>query len=184
MKADSGFTLLEMMIVVAIGGVLLAIGVPSMVGMIRDNRIAAQANELVTTLAMARGEALKRNTPVIVCRAAGESNPPACGTGTGWTGGWAMFVDTDRNSAFTAGEQVLNVHGPLTGDNTMTSSTNVTDLIIYTAQGVARGTGAAGVGFNFLLQDSRGSPKGVRLLCIAITGRVRTFSDGRTACPT
>ncbi len=45
-----GFTLLELMTAIAVMAVLLSVGVPSFVQIIRNNRITAQTNELVSAL--------------------------------------------------------------------------------------------------------------------------------------
>lgn len=179
MKNDAGFTLLELMITVMVGAIILGVGVPNMLELVRNNRIAAQANEFMAALATARGEALKRGLPVVVCRNASETGTPNCGSGTGWQAGWAIFVDTDRNGAFTAAEQVLQMRGPLSGSNTLTGNNNVANRVIFTPQGVV---GAGGIGA-FTLLDSRGAPKGLRLICLGMTGRARIFNDGTTACP-
>ncbi len=60
----SGFTLLELMVVVVIAGILLAIGVPAMGNFIRNSRMTAAANDLMGTLHYARSEAIKRRAPV------------------------------------------------------------------------------------------------------------------------
>ena len=55
-----GFNVLELMVAVAVLGVLLGLGVPSFTQMIRDNRVVADTNELVVALSAARSEAVKR----------------------------------------------------------------------------------------------------------------------------
>jgi type IV fimbrial biogenesis protein FimT len=64
MQSSRGFTLIELMITVAILAILLGIGVPSFVDFIRNNRASTQANELATALNLARSEAVKRGLPV------------------------------------------------------------------------------------------------------------------------
>ncbi|EIC29156.1 general secretion pathway protein H [Methylomicrobium album BG8] len=55
-----GFTLLELLVVVAIMGITLAIGVPSLQSFIVDNRLTTSANDMLTALQAARSEATKR----------------------------------------------------------------------------------------------------------------------------
>jgi type IV fimbrial biogenesis protein FimT len=92
---EGGFTLLELMVVVSIAAILLGIAIPSFNATIRNNRLTAYANELVTALNVARSEAVKRGQEVVVRR-----------TGANWENGWQVFVDIDRTTP--AKENVLD----------------------------------------------------------------------------
>ena len=63
----NGFTLLELMTAIAVMAVLLSVGVPSFIQIVRNNRITAQTNEMVAALNIARSESIKRGIPVSVC---------------------------------------------------------------------------------------------------------------------
>ena len=66
-RAQPGFTLLELMVVVAIAGVLMAVAIPSMGDFIRNSRITAAANDVMAGLHFTRSEAIKRRLPVTLC---------------------------------------------------------------------------------------------------------------------
>lgn len=72
-----GFTLVELMVTVAVLGILAVIAAPSMITMINNGRIVGQTEEMVALLQLARAEAVRRNTRVSVCGNA------AC-TSTNW----------------------------------------------------------------------------------------------------
>jgi type IV fimbrial biogenesis protein FimT len=96
MKAkSSGFTLLEIMIVIALLAVLIGIGAPSMGEFIRNSRITGKANDLLAGLNVARTEAIKRHVPVTVCATEdAEADAPECDPDADFSQ-WIAFVDDD-----------------------------------------------------------------------------------------
>ena len=86
-----GFTLIELMVTVAIAGILMSVGLPSFNQTISNGRLTSNINKLVTAFNYARSEAVKRNQSVTVIKIGG-------GTGN-WTGGWKVFLDLNGNGA-------------------------------------------------------------------------------------
>jgi type IV fimbrial biogenesis protein FimT len=76
----TGFTVIEVMIVVAIAAILLVLGVPSMRGVLENTRIRAAAESFGNGLAIARNEAVRRNTRVQFC----TTLTPGTNVTTGW----------------------------------------------------------------------------------------------------
>lgn len=64
--AQRGFTLIELMVVVALGAIILALAVPSFTSMVPRKRMEGVASELATDIQYARSEAAQRNVPVRV----------------------------------------------------------------------------------------------------------------------
>ena len=96
MDKEPGFTLVELLITIVVVSILLAAGVPAFQSFIKNNRVTAQANDLISTIQLARSEALKRGVNTVVC----ASNEPAKCTGKDtWADGWIVFSDPDRNNA-------------------------------------------------------------------------------------
>jgi len=87
---QAGFTLIELMIVITILAIFVVVGVPNFQNLIGDNRLSTQANSLVSSLQLARSEALKLRTPVTVCR---STNGTSCSGSGDWDFGWLVFVD-------------------------------------------------------------------------------------------
>lgn len=168
MKKNSGFTLLELLITAALLAIVTAIGVPSMAEFIKNDRLSTQINTLVGHLAYARSEAVLRHQTVIVCA---SSNQSSCSSND-WADGWIAFVDTDNNSDFSAGEDMLRVQQALSGGNTLISSAG--DSIVYDDRGFA----PASIG-SFSLCDDRGNAH-IKSITISNTGRVR--KGGSSSC--
>ncbi len=85
-----GFSVIELMVTLAIASILLGIGVPSFNNAILGSKLSAYANSLVASSFMARSEAIKRNTTVTMCVSTDGIN---CTTG-GWEQGWIVAVGT------------------------------------------------------------------------------------------
>jgi prepilin-type N-terminal cleavage/methylation domain-containing protein len=73
-KNESGVTLLELMFAVAVLALILGIGVPSFGDFVRNSRMSAAANDLITDLSVARSEAVKRRVPISLCKSANGTN--------------------------------------------------------------------------------------------------------------
>lgn len=82
MKQQSGFTLIELMITLTLLGIILGLALPAITDFAIKQRVSAQANEMMLSLAFARSEALKRNQDVRVI--------PRTGTAAGWSDGWCV----------------------------------------------------------------------------------------------
>jgi type IV fimbrial biogenesis protein FimT len=132
-----GFTLLELIIAIAIAAILITLAVPSFTTFLNSNRVTSQANELLASLQVARMEAIRRNARVIVCASnnAETSPTPTCSAGNTWSG-WVVFSDTNANAAIDAGEviKVNALYAPTEAD----ASGNVDNQIIFRSDGFAR----------------------------------------------
>jgi len=89
---QSGLTLIELMVAVAVLAILLSIGIPSFQSLVAQNRATSAANELQSTLQFARSTAIAQARPVTVCAAANfDTSPPTCRADRIWSGGWIVL---------------------------------------------------------------------------------------------
>ena len=203
MQSSAGFTIFELMITVAVLGIALSLGVPSLQQFIMDNRLVSQLNQLSGALALARSEAVKQNVPVVVCV---SSDGKACDTtGVNWDRGWIVFVDRNANMTIdgagdgcaqgATADCVLAVQSAFPGGvTTLVPAAGVVKLIGYDGTGAARcdkdadGTfeDCASATSYFTLCDRRGAAH-ARALAVSRTGR-STIAEtdplgGALTCP-
>lgn len=113
-SAARGFTLFELMLVLAVAGVLVGIGIPSLSQFIRSNQLTSTANDMLAAVHLARAEAVKRRLPTGMCFSSDPTaTTPAC-DGNG-TQGWVVWVDDVDPEASNAndGNTVINANEPI-----------------------------------------------------------------------
>lgn len=104
MKYRRGFTILELMIGLTLVAILLGLAVPSFREFTRNNRVTAAQNDLVTSLNLARSEALRRNRAVSVCA---SSDGASCASAADWEMGWMAFTDRGTAGTLDSDDQLL-----------------------------------------------------------------------------
>jgi type IV fimbrial biogenesis protein FimT len=175
-KNSAGFTLLELMITITVLGILLGIGVPAFQDTIRNNRTAAQANELITAIATARSEASRRGMPVSLCAANADQSACAGANTDSWANGWVVFTDlTGTAGTIDAGDTILHTWPAINNRLTLTSG-NV-GFVRFGSNGAPIPV-TAGIAFD--LQHSGCTGQNHRRLQLNSTGRVNLVKQACT----
>lgn len=108
-----GFTLLELIMVIAIVGTLSAMAIPTLGSLVRDQRIKSAVSDINSSIIYARSEAIKRNQNVAMC--AKNADGSGCGNTTNWGVGWIVFLDADGNGYPGAATDYLKKQDAITG---------------------------------------------------------------------
>lgn len=98
-----GFTLTELIVVVAILAIVAAFAAPSMKDFLVRNSMGAATSQFVSAINLAKTEALRRNQSVSLCA---SSDGGSCNT-ENWGSGWVAFVDKDSNGAIDATDTII-----------------------------------------------------------------------------
>ncbi|MFN3564499.1 MAG: GspH/FimT family pseudopilin [Burkholderiaceae bacterium] len=173
-----GVTLIELMVVLAISAILFAVGVPMFSTFVDRNRVAAEVNELIAHLALARSEALARRGRVGMCASANPTAPGATCAAGAWATGWIVYVDNGPTvGTRDAGEEIIRVHTPGAGSVTVTPNLALTGIYVtsdgtlFDSAGMPLGAMGATDPLRFNVAGS--DPGNRRTVCINATGRAR-----------
>lgn len=169
-KISSGFTLIELMIAIAVIAVLLAVGVPSFNNLVENYRVRTNISLLQTNLVYARTESSKRGRPVTMCR---SDDGAACATtGDNWEAGWLIFVDEDGDTEVDGGtDEILRAVDGLSGFTLR----NDDQALTYAANGSVTAT-------SFVLCPASADITYARSLVLLASGRPRVQTNV-ASCP-
>lgn len=173
-----GFTLIELMVTVAVAAVLLSLAAPSFTSFQRNSELTSFANSMVATVNATRSEAIKRGRYAMLV-----PNDNA-----NWSSGWRAFVDMDRTQAYNAADVlVFSREAPpaylsITANGTAAASP---PYIMFDASGYAtsKGSGFSSLAFNVVRNDVSGASVAAqtRRIIISNTGRARACSPATDA---
>lgn len=166
MKKQIGFTLIELMVALAVVGVVVAIALPSFGELLKNNRMATQANAIITSLHQARNETINRGTQV-------RLEPLVAGTD--WSAGWQLRIDGSNPSDndFTDAEDIV-----IRSYEALKQSTLISDVnnIVYLPDGSALAAAVLTLTANDCTRNHK------RVISIKLSGFVWLDPNDRT-CP-
>ena len=167
---QEGFTLIELMVAVAVLGIVVGLAVPGFQSAVNGNRLAGAANELIATMQVARMEAIRLNRRVVVCASANANAGDDATCATSNIDGFIAYVDTAPHGNFNKASDTLLRNTSLAGTIEVTGDT----FIDYRSDGLARdASGALITAGNVRMRiDTREPAKNVRCVDISTGGAV------------
>ncbi len=174
MRRHSGFTLIELMIAIALTGMLLSMAVPAMDLFVSNARQTSAINDFVSSIHIARSTAITTNTRVTLCPSA---NGVTC-ENIDWDRGWIVFADLDS-------DQVVDLNETITSktegtNNLSIESAEFGSFLLYRPNGRVMNAAINGSAGEFTVCDQRGADH-AKVMIVELSGRPRlskTLADG------
>jgi type IV fimbrial biogenesis protein FimT len=179
-----GFTLVELMVTIAVLAVLVAIALPDLRTFLVNSKLSSNTNEFIGLLNYARSEAISRNQVVSVCSRIAATG--RCST----NGFWAerevqVFVDQDGDGDKDSAEEVLKIMAAQDADQTQfrftrQNASTSAKTVSFLPAGYVRAKN------KFLIHaigNATYETKYGRLVCISSAGRARAAPADSTDCP-
>lgn len=159
--------MIELLVTLAVMGIVLAIGVPSYRELIRSNRLSTMINEFSASLNLARSEAIRRGVRVTVRK-----------EGDHWESGWRVFTDFSSYGTFNDAErdELLRQYDALIPNYTLRGNNNFANFVSFLPDGSSNNMGSFALCDN---SDGTNTPKSgsSKLLIINNIGRARLGID-------
>jgi type IV fimbrial biogenesis protein FimT len=130
-RREQGFTLIELILVIAITAILARLAVTSFSNSIHNNRVLTYTNGLLSGLTLAKNTAIQRGNYVIMCATDDPTaSTPACGTN--WASGWLVYYSTTTTGTPTTANLIKT--GDSSSGSVATSGTAAAK-IVFTSRG-------------------------------------------------
>lgn len=169
-----GFTVVELLVTIAILGVLAALAAPSFASLTESWRVRQAVEQLQSTLYFARSESIKRGGNVIVEKIAkGTHGCTLNSTTNEWPCGWLVYHDANNNGKQDAATEPALMVAATTGNVEITRRSGGAKIKLN-RWGTVDGTW---VGFTLIPFDKNLSHPGARGLCMSTAGRIRIITD-------
>ena len=192
MKKSLGYTLIELMSMLAVVSILVSVGLPMLNVFFDSNRMVSNTNDLVAGLNIARSEAIKQQARVTMCQSADTAS---C-TGSGqWEDGWIVFQDPNGNATVDGGERILRLNAAVDGQVTIRSNdvgNQIASSVSFTSRGLPKALNGGAQSGTFRICDKRGlkvNADGVstvaRGVVLSPSGKVRSSNQlaNIASCP-
>jgi len=157
-----GLTLPELLISLSVTSIMTFTALIYLPPLIQSNRMSGEVNRFVTSLQLARSEAVKSGRRLVLCP---QTKQHLCGRAADWENGWLLFASEDRE--WQTDEPLILKAPPMAGFIEMRSG-NHRKRIVYQPDGSSGGTNSS-----FTFCDRRGLTR-PRVICLSNSGRPRT----------
>lgn len=178
----NGFTLIELIVTIALVAILMAVAVPNLMTFQRNSQLTTFANNMLATINMAKSEAMKRGRDIVIAPLVGSN----------WKTGMIVFIDTNNDRTYQSGTDDLILENSTSAPDYLTVTPNNAPnasppYIRFDAQGYPKPAGSdlRNFAFSIVRNDVTGSGaiQQTRYLLVAITGRARVCTPTSSSDP-
>lgn len=174
MARQKGFTLIELMVAIALAALLLSMAVPALDSFTTNARQTSAINDFVASMHLARNTAVTTNARVTVCA---SSDGVAC-EAVPWNQGWIVFSDQNSNQLIDGTDAIVTSSGEVDGLAVQSGEFGL--AMQYRPNGRVTNAGANGNSGQFTVCDDRGADY-AKVVIVDLSGRPRlskTMADG------
>jgi type IV fimbrial biogenesis protein FimT len=178
-RRQSGYTMLELVMVISIVAILASIAVPSFQYVTNSNRVATEVNSLLGDVLFARSEAVKEGQTVTICS---STDGLICSASSHWEHGWIVFLDTNGDHVVQAGEAVIRSQPAFTSTDTFVSGVATLTYLTFNRLGYAPTSATTPI--NVSLHNATGNTNWIRCLAVNPIGGAVTerYNFGTPPC--
>lgn len=185
-SAGEGFTLIELMVAIAIAALLVSLAIPDFSASIKNSRLTAKANDLMIALKVARQTAISRSVPTFVCHSNNaNTNTPTCGgIASHWNTGFILYsapiktLTTAKRSYAPATDTLIQQIDLADGQNVMVTDTNASSFVSFGSDGYLFDSAAV----EMQICDDRSGENGY-IIRVSLSGKIsRENATGKNAC--
>ncbi len=164
----AGFTLIEVLVAVAIVAILGMLAAPNFTGLMARSNVRSISSDLGSDISYARAEAIRLGGSVSICPAA-SADGSSCATGNNWKDGWIVFREASAtlNGTIDTGETVLRQRGSLPGSDYSVTRNGGNGALTFGGGGATQG------GASYTLTIAHPSAQSRRLV-VSVIGRLTT----------
>lgn len=165
-----GFTLVEMLVVVAIAAILQSLAIPYLSDWIKAIHLTSAVNDIFSSMVLTRSEAIKRNSRAVMCK---STSGNTCATSGDWEQGWIVFHDANDNATLDNGETVIHQQPALASTLRVKGNAPLSNYVSFAAMGTARYTSGAFQAGTITICNVSTERVDARQVIIANSGRPR-----------
>lgn len=170
MHKESAFTLVELLVALAVAAVILTVAVPAFSRLATEQRVVTASNSLLAGFHLARAEAVRRGQRVTLCP---STDGDSCSPGVGYHAGWIVAVGPNAGQGLSGTGEVIRREGPLANGVTAVGNGSMANYISFVPTGQTRQLGGGlQMGRVTICNDAVG-----RSIIINRAGRPRVAED-------
>lgn len=180
MQSERGFTLVELMTILAVVGVLLTVATPALQQFSNNSRQTGAVNDFISSMHIARNTAITTNARVTMCASAGGT---ACEL-VAWNQGWIVFTDQNSNRLVDGADSIVGTSSGING--LAIQSGQFPSFLAYRPTGRAMTVSVTGNAGQFTICDKRGANH-AKAVIVDLSGRPQNseyaMGGGALSCP-